>query len=169
MAIVKKSVKKGVCPSCDRYIGAVFECPYCECEIPGNALIASLRVLAILFSAVGLSFYLFYARSAEPKILFADAIDIGMKYAYVLVRGKVEAKPTVTEAGGKADYIAFTIRDGTGSMRIIASGRVATKIKDEKKIPMRGQAVEVAGTVDFSLYGSPRILLTDSRMLKVRP
>ncbi len=145
------------CISCDRYIGPAGSCPYCGSEARRPLSLRLLRLGALAVGIGGLAgLWLFAAGREAPVVAIGDIAPV-MNFAPVAVEGRVPRAPTVRRSYGRAEYVGFTIDDGTGAIRATLYGRAAREAADSGRLPAAGARVRVGGTLDVSAAGDPRL------------
>jgi hypothetical protein len=156
-----------LCPSCERFIGSADLCPYCGADSARPAAFRVFRLAALFLAILGLAFLcLASARRENPRVAIGD-ISPFMNFARVRVAGTVEKAPYAPRRDGKLDYLAFTLDDGSGRLRVTAERRVAQELEDRGLIPAAGASAEVSGSLSVSADGDPGLRLRRCEDLKI--
>ena len=150
---------EGTCPGCERFIGPADVCPYCGADAAPRPGFRFLRYASLLLAVLGLAFlYLSTTRRDIPLVRIADITPL-MNYASVRVAGALVEKPYVKREDGVVGYIAFTIDDGSGRLRVTADGRVARTLAGRRTLPGAGSQVGAAGSLSVPAEGMARLRL----------
>ena len=158
-----------LCPGCERFVGAEGVCRYCGEETMRLPLWRRLRVAALLLAVVGLGLLYVVARHKPiPTVRIGD-ITPTMNFAYVCVAGTVESRPYVSKGGTRVDYAAFTIDDGSGTIRVAAYGRVAQQLAALERLPAKGDSVSVSGSLGVPADGRVKLHLRSAGQIRVQP
>jgi DNA/RNA endonuclease YhcR with UshA esterase domain len=103
-------------------------------------LIKALILILALSSTVA---FVFASRATPRNVTAISAISPSMNFAYVQVRGKVLAYPSLSEG-----FLSFRLQDETGSeMRVSVYREVVDALIRSKRVPMPGDMVTVEGTL----------------------
>jgi hypothetical protein len=121
-------VRPGYCPSCERFIGPLDACPYCDCPSERQAGLRLLRILAVVLAVVGLGLLAFSVHDREPAHLAVTSIRPSMNFARVRIRGTVITAPRSGLARSGEPWYGFTLQDGTNRLRISAFGDTASAL-----------------------------------------
>jgi hypothetical protein len=163
MQDASSSVPPGhLCPSCERFIGAADECPYCYCESARNPVLRVLRMLALFLGIVGLGLLLLMSARRELPVVCAGDVTPMMNFAYVRMCGRVERDSFVRKEDGEVEYISFSLRDETGRIRVRAYDAAAKAIAGQGLIPEKGWGVDVIGVLDVSASGGMKLIVRDA-------
>jgi len=141
-------------------------CPYCGADSAGNPVIRFLRYGSLLLALGGLCFLYFMSASREPAPTRVGDITPMMNFAHVRLDGTVERDAYIGRRNGRPDYLSFMIDDGTGRARVVAYDRTARTLIDEGRVPKTGQRLTVAGTLNVSADGLPRLRLVSAAQLE---
>jgi hypothetical protein len=155
------------CPSCERFIGPVDVCPYCDADSAKPPVMRILRWLALVLAPVGLGFLYLAATSKELPAVKISEITPMMNFAQVQVVGTVQNNVYIGEKNGTVDYISFPINDGSGELRVVANGAVAKSLKDKGLLPIKGDSVDVTGGLDVTADGKFKLRLGSTEKLKI--
>lgn len=147
------------CPSCERYIGPADACPYCDADSARAPSLRWFRRGAVVFAAVGVGALLFTARYREVPRVDPGGLKPTMQYARVRMTGTVERNAFVGEKNGQVDYLAFTLADGTQSVRVVAYSDVAVALAGARQVPRSGERVRVEGSLVTGRDGRMRLRL----------
>ncbi len=145
----KDSQNGGLCPACNRYIGSISTCPYCDVEIPKPPLIRGLHTVAVLLATVGLFLLYITAINHNPQLVEVADITPAMNFAHVRMNGIVQRKPYISR---NKDYLSFRIHDPSGEIKIIARHKTAEILIGTKKLPAKGERVEARGNLHASAH-----------------
>jgi hypothetical protein len=139
--------EQGFCPSCRRSIGPEQTCPFCDADAPPALRFRVLRRMALSLGGVGLCFLYLMALRRETPDIRIGGITPRMNFASVRVSGRVPREPYLSRRDGQVQYLSFTVDDGTGSLRVSASGELARALVAGRLLPTRGSTVQVAGSL----------------------
>lgn len=120
--------RPGYCPSCERFIGPLDVCPYCDCASERQAGLRLLRILAVALSLGGLALLAASVRHRETPRLAVAAIQPSMNFARVRFQGKIASTPRSGQTRSGEAWYGFTLQDGTNRLRISAYGETATAL-----------------------------------------
>lgn len=152
-------VRPDFCPSCERYIGPVSICPYCEADAAVPRAMRVIKISAILLATAGLAMLFVMARSkGVPEVKASDLTPL-MNFASVQVSGTVTRDAFVGRDKGEIDYISFLLDDGTGRVRVQAYGPTAKELSEAGIIPRRGQKLKAAGSLNVTSEGNAKLRL----------
>jgi lysyl-tRNA synthetase class II len=120
---------------------------------------------------VGLVFLYLMVRNREVPLLPIGTVTPMMNFAGVRIAGTVENSPYIKRKGNDVEFLSFYVNDGTGELQITVSKEKARKWVEEKRIPGKGDRVELGGTLNVSSDGkirlrASRISLDRERSLK---
>lgn len=163
----ERKADSAVCPSCDRFAGAVDECPYCGADMARSWSLGRFRALTLAFAACGLGFLLLMARHRELPVVRAGEIVPTMNFGYVRVVGHVKRKPYVASDDGVPGYMSFSLVDASGEVRVVAYRKQAQALWSAGLMPAKGDRVDVCGSLRVSERGEPRLVLETVRHLRV--
>jgi hypothetical protein len=121
-------LRPGYCPSCERFIGPLDNCPYCDCPSERQAGLRLLRILAVLLAVGGLALLALAVHDREPAPLAVADIQPSMNFARVRVSGTVAAAPRSGLARSGEPWYGFTLQDGTNRLRLVAFGDTAAAL-----------------------------------------
>lgn len=140
------------CPVCERYIGPVSKCPYCDSDAPKPPFIRLLRWFAVFLAIGGL--VLLYITAINKDIPLTSVSDITptMNFAFVRMIGKVTRKPYVARDKQK---ISFILKDDTGDIRVTIYGSTAAQIAKQDLIPSKWSQIEVIGSLSVPANRDP--------------
>jgi hypothetical protein len=145
-----------LCPSCERFIGPVGKCPYCDADARKMPMMVAVRIVAILLATVGLGLLYAAARHREPPVVQIESITPVMNFAHVRIVGSVSKRAYIGKDG---DYISFSVADDSGSLRVAAYRDVARKLIATRHLPNAGDQVEVRGSLSVAADSAPKLYL----------
>lgn len=157
------------CPACGRFIGPDDQCPYCETDSVRAPLMKTLRWTAVTFALAGLAVLLLTSRSRELPIIRAADLRPEMNFARVRMAGVVERAAFVGERNGAADYVAFSVNDGSGAVRVAAYAAAARQLVASRQIPRADDRVEIRGTLALGRDGTLKLRLDAADGLRIEP
>lgn len=154
----------GRCPACNRFIGPLETCPYCDCPAERQAGLRGLRFAALALALGGLVLLALAVRRQEPPILKASDIRPSMNFARVRMRG-VAAGGTRSGATRNGErWYGFTLDDGTGRVRISAFGETATALMARET--GSGTPVRVTGWLTVKANQMPSLQVREAAALQ---
>lgn len=107
-----------------------------------------LRYAALILGVGGLGLLWWTtAHQSIPLVQVGDTTAL-MNFAYVRMAGTVARDPYVGRTGEAVDYLHFRLDDGTGDVLAVAYRDTARAIVAQNRLPARGDAVEVLGSLD---------------------
>jgi RecJ-like exonuclease len=156
----------GQCPTCDRYIGPVATCPYCDSPSARPVRFAALRAISILLALTGL--VLLYAMVTNREIPLIDVADIrpSMNYAYVRITGDLVKRPLISKKYGRVCRISLTLDDTTGAITATAYEKKARALM-ASGLPEKGDRIEVIGTLSVRNGRQHRIYVDTPRQIRI--
>jgi DNA/RNA endonuclease YhcR with UshA esterase domain len=136
------------CPSCGKFTGTYERCPYCGAEIEKRMSIKIFRYGSLLLAIFGVLFLWLAAKNKEIEELDFTVITPTMNFAFVKVTGTVIGDPRVYfNENGNVNSMNFTIANGKNEVRIMAYSAVAQRIIEARKLPAKGENVELKGSL----------------------
>lgn len=157
---------QGACRACDRYIGAVNVCPYCDEQVVRPRPVRVLRLSALVLATGGLILLILIAGMRDLTTVQVGSLTSLMNHATVRICGTVERDPYVGhDDEGRIDYTSFRVHDGSGWIRVAAYDATARALADAGSIPSRGTRVAASGKLQFSGAGEPKLRLHDPSQL----
>ncbi|MFC1462162.1 hypothetical protein ACFLQU_01025 [Verrucomicrobiota bacterium] len=160
--------QSGLCPCCDRFIGPVRTCPYCDEDAAENRAVRALQWASVLLAVVGLVCLYFAAACKELPTVPIGEITPVMNFARIHLRGTVARPPYVALENGKVNYLSFQIDDASGRARVAARDNVAQALVDRGLVPQSGAAIDVTGSLRISYRAPPKLYLQSADHLVVR-
>jgi len=161
-----ENYKPGVCRVCDRYIGAVNVCPYCDERVVRPRPVRILRLAAVLLAVGGLAMLFVVARTRDVPVVKAGDLTALMNRATVRLRGTVDQQPYLgRDDEGRIDYVSFRIHDGSGRIRVAAYDGTARALVASDALPARGDEIDVTGNVRISNNGEHRLRLASPEQI----
>ena len=155
-----------LCPSCDRFIGPASACPYCGTPGYRRELLRTLRGAALALALAGLAGLLAWARGTDTPLVTVREIGPTYHFARVRLAGTITATPRSGKTRYGTDYVAFTLDDGTGRIRVVAYDTPARELIEDRAIPAAGAHVTVAGSLDVSHAEPPQLRIQSAGQLR---
>lgn len=155
------------CPSCERFIGPAGTCPYCDADSAQPRAIRWLKWCALAFGIVGVAALLLTARWREIPGVKPGDVTRTMQFARVKMTGAAERKAFVGEKEGQVDYLAFTLADGTQSVRVVAYGKVALEIVRAGQTPRDDDRVTAEGSLVTGRDGKMRLRIDEAKGISI--
>jgi len=134
------------CSSCGKYVGPYEACPYCGARQTGRTRVRTVKAAAVVLSTVGLVMLWLAATRAPIPLTPIGQVGATMNMAYARVEGQVVRGPTYYADSG---YLAFTLADSTGEMRVSAYRNETEALRAQGRVPALGDWVSVAGTLQI--------------------
>ena len=156
-----------VCPSCNRYIGTASTCSYCHADAPKPFMLRALRVGSVILAVGGLALLYLAVTHRELPVQPIGEITPLMNYAYVRLVGEVTRNAFISD-DVPVDYLSFTVKDATGSIRVRAQGGVALELVESGRVPQRGMQVDVAGGLTIANDKPPALSLRTAQHLIIK-
>lgn len=160
--------REAFCPSCERFIGPAEECPYCNADAAVNPMLKLLRRGSVVLALAGLAGLYVMAVSRRPASIRAIDISPRMNYAHAIASGTVVANSRVREGSGQSAYVSFMVDDGTGRIRVFATGNGARELIEQGRIPRKGNTVQVIGQLNLAAGRLPQLRLNGPDQLTIR-
>jgi hypothetical protein len=129
----------------------------------------TLRRAAVAFAVVGLAVLFVVARQREVSLVRAADLRPEMNFARVRVAGEVERAAYVGERDGAADYVAFSVNDGSGVVRVTAYSAVARQLVAWRQVPRARDRVTASGTLALGRDGTLKLRLDAADGLRIEP
>ena len=102
-----------------------------------------LKALILVLALSSTLAFVFASRATPRNVTAISAISPSMNFAYVQIRGKVIAYPSLSDG-----FLSFRVQDETGSeMRVSAYREVVSALIAAKRVPMPGDVMTVEGTL----------------------
>lgn len=155
------------CPSCERFIGPADTCPYCDADSARPRSLRWLRWSALGFGVIGVAVLVVTARWREVPHVRPGGLKRTMQFAKVRMTGTVERNAFVGEKSGQVDYMAFTIVDGTQSVRVAAYDETAVAMVRARQVPKAGERVTAEGSIVTGRDGRMRMRIDDARAVTI--
>ena len=153
------------CPSCERFIGPVDVCPYCDCDSARNPVFRSLRYGSVLLAVTGLFFLYLMAAHSEVPVIKISEITPMMNFALVRINGVVEKDAYISKKRGRIESVSFPVGDGSGQMRVVAYAPVAEMLVKRNLVPARKSLIEATGNLNVSANGNTKLIMRDVKGL----
>lgn len=155
------------CPSCERFIGPVDVCPYCDCDSARKPVFKFMIHGSVLLAILGLFFLHLMAVHSEVPVIRISEITPMMNFGLVRIKGVVEKDAFIRKKKGQADSVSFPVNDGTGQLRVVAYDQVARKLVNADLVPKGKASVELTGSLNVSADGNSRLVLRSVDELRV--
>ena len=153
----------GFCPVCERYIGPVLVCTYCNSDTMHKQHLLWLRSASLAFAIIGLCGLGLMSYFSQYKRIDVVEIRPRMNSARIRISGTSNRRPYVSkDKSGKATYVSIPLYDGTGIINITAYNDIADHLVSARKLPGKGQQVHVFGTLDIRAGRIPRLNLRNT-------
>ena len=159
----------GQCPSCERYIGPVDVCPYCEADADTPLAIRRLRWIALTLAIPGLVFLYLAARQTTAPTIRAGDISPLMNFARVRAEGVIVGRPFLQRNEGEAGYATMVIDDGSGRIRVTVDGDAASALISGGTTPKPGTHVQAEGILSVEAEGMARLRVSSPSLLVLSP
>lgn len=104
-----------------------------------------LKIASLVLAFAGLVLLYFYSVNRGIPLVKVGDVTPTMNFAYVRVAGDVSRDAYIFKSGG----FVFNLYDGTGEVAIMGSRTQAELLKNENRLPKRGDQVEVAGSLSI--------------------
>ena len=153
------------CPACDRFIGPLNTCPYCDLPVPRAFSLRFLRIASLVLAVIGMAaLYLLARQDLRPLVKISEVTPL-MNSASVRIAGLVATTPQINVTGNA--YVSFRLADGSNTLVVVAYDRCARGLVGATNCPRRGDMVEVSGTVSITRPGAMRIIMEAPEQLKM--
>ena len=161
--------RPGYCPACERFIGPLDACPYCDCPCERQAGLRLLRALALAVAVGGLVLLGLAVRRHEAPRVAVSAIAPSMNFARVRVEGAVSAVPKTGQTRSGEPWFGFTLADGSGRIRVSAFGDVAAALAAGDTLAglTSGAPVRAEGWLNIRAGQMPTLQLRDPAHLQL--
>ena len=152
--IGRKQNAGAFCPSCERFIGPVDVCPYCDADSARSPIFRFIRYGSVFLAFAGLAFlYLMASWTDIPAVRISEITPM-MNFAVVRISGRVEREARVSKTKSGTEYVSFSVNDGTGRIRVVAYDDMARNLQERNLVPSCGTHVDVTGNLGVSADGS---------------
>jgi hypothetical protein len=155
------------CPSCERFIGPADVCPYCEADSARPPILRRLRLASLLLATIGLVCLYLMSQVKEVPDLHVGEVTPMMNFATARFAGTVARPPYVRKQGNRTDYVALSLDDGTGEIRVMLSGTAAAALVERGRLPARGDEIEVTGTLNVWGDGASRLKVQSADLVRM--
>lgn len=148
------------CPACGHFAGVYENCPRCGTHLPKRTSLKFFKYFSLVLGIGGLFFlYLWVLHRDLPKIQVKNITET-MNFAYVEMSGTVTKEPRVyTDENKKVESLSFSFNDGTGEIRAMAYRHNAQKLIDQKKLPRKGDYIQMKGQLKVKADQNVNIML----------
>ncbi len=156
-----------VCPSCQRFVGAYDNCPYCGTGLKKRVPLKILRYSSLIIALAGmvcLHLMAFYRDIPSKPI---GDISPAMNMGYISVQGHVSQPLRFYRDGDSLTGLGFSLEDDTGDLRVRAYRQVAAALNNEGLSLRRGDLVKVSGSVRITEGDSVSLLLQNPQHIEV--
>jgi len=142
------------CPNCGQFMGPFKVCPYCRTKVKNRLDIRTFKAISVVVAVVGIAALLVWANMKDREKWEIEDLTKRQNYAYLEFTGTVTEDAryyeSISDTGETLPgTLSFRIDDGTGIMEVKAYQEVAKDLVREKRIPVRGDSITVAGPVNF--------------------
>jgi DNA/RNA endonuclease YhcR with UshA esterase domain len=160
--VVEEEVR---CPSCGRFVGAHYKCPYCGARIKHRLSLKLFKYGSIWMAIVGVVvLYLVTTKVISVPVVKVAEITEAMNFANVRVSGSVvEVKPPT-----KKGMFNFTIDDGTGELKITSFGNITKDLERLDRFPKFADEIEALGAIKVSDQYGNSLQLQSAQNLKIK-
>lgn len=166
----KRERPRGICPVCERYVGPVDVCPYCDEATARPLSVVLLKFVALFLAVVGLGVLWLAARSREVPLVTIGSISPAMNYGYVRVSGSLAESVSVRKRAGTPYRVSMLLDDGTGTIRAYAYDSRAVELAATMQPPLRkGDRVSVTGSLRVDASDTRRLYVEDAAGFKAEP
>lgn len=162
------TIRPGRCPACERFIGPLDVCPYCDCPTERQAGLRLLRALAILLAVGGLLLLAFAVRQPAVPAVSAGAILPSMNFARVRVAGALASAPRSGRSRSGSAWVNFTLEDGTGRLRVAAFGETAERLLPVLADAGTGAVCRAEGWLSIRAGQLPSLQIRDPAALDLK-
>jgi hypothetical protein len=122
--------------------------------------------LSILVASGGVAALAFAGVARPPALLALDRLNPAMNFAFVRVEGVVVSRVELAPDGA---YLAFTVQDASGRVRVSAYRQAVAQLRAASKLPRPGDRLTIDGTLRIR-DEEPVLVLNAARDLQlVRP
>ncbi len=105
-----------------------------------------LQRASLILALAGLVLLYMYSVNRDIPVVRVDSITPTMNFAYVRIQGEVTRNAYVFQSGG----MVFNLNDGSGEIAVMSGRAQAEALKNEGRLPRRGDRVDVAGSLSVS-------------------
>jgi len=155
------------CPSCERFIGPVDVCPYCDCDSARKPVFRFMMYGSVLLAVVGMFFLYLMAVHSEVPVVRISEITPMMNFGLVRISGVVEKDAFIRKKKDGVESVSFLVNDGSGQLRVVAYGKVACNLVNEHLVPQEKVSVEVTGSLNVSADGYSKLVLRKTEELRI--
>ena len=161
--------EQGQCYACERYIGPITPCPFCDADQPVSTALRSLKAMALLLATVGLALLYLAARHREPPLVSIDAITPAMNFALVRVEGEIVGRPMVRTRHAQ-DQVGIGLKGPGGKLlRAVAYDETARTFAARGLVLRAGQRLSVQGSLSLNAERTPRLYLRNCAAVAILP
>jgi cytochrome c-type biogenesis protein CcmE len=126
-----------------------------------------LRWSALAFGVIGVAVLIVTARWREVPYIRPGGVKRTMQFAKVRMSGIVERNAFIGEKNGQVDYMAFTLVDGTQSVRVAAYDEAAVALVSARQVPKAGERVTAEGSIVTGRDGRMRLRIDDAKAVTI--
>jgi hypothetical protein len=162
------TTRPGRCPACERFIGPLELCPYCDCPSERRAGLRLLRALAVLLAVGGLLLLALAVRQPAVPSIAAGSIVPSMNFARVRVAGALATTPRSGHSRTGNAWVNFMLEDGTGRIRVSAFGQTAERLLPRLAGAGTGALCRAEGWLSVRAGQPPSLQIRDPEALDLR-
>jgi hypothetical protein len=151
-SITMSADRHAFCPACDRFVGLVSLCPYCDAVQPRGMRVR--RFCLLLFALTGCGLFVFATRHHVPPVMLAGSTTRTMSGAYVSIAGRVDRSPAMRHGVDGRDGLSFSVKDSSGRIQVFCPERVAESLLATQRVPSKNDAIHVSGRLSVDGDGS---------------
>ena len=164
--VVEEEVR---CPSCGRFVGAHYKCPYCGAHIKHRLSLRLFKYGSVWMAIIGVAILYLVA----IKVIHVPVVKVGditglYNFANAKIVGKVVKVKPLRGKKGKRSF-SITVDDGTGEIRITAWGDVTEDIARLDRIPRVEDEIEATGAIKIDEVYGTSLSLQSADLLTIKP
>ncbi len=123
-----------------------------------------LRYASLILATAGLGLLYIYSIQRDIPIVRIAEITPSMNFATVKLSGKILRNAYLFESGG----VVFNLADATGEIEILGGREQANALKTAKKLPQRGDQIDVVGTLRLHADQTMKMRMQSARQLVIK-
>lgn len=120
-----------------------------------------LRMASLILAFAGLVLLYLYSTNRDIPVVRAGEVTPTMNFAYVRIRGEVTRDAYIFKSGG----LIFNVNDGSGEIAVLGGRAQAERLKEEKRLPRRGDQVDVAGSLSVGADREVKLRMQSAEQL----